>query len=139
MKKMFNTICALTVLVSSPSTMAETLYDDLGGRAGVAKVVDEFVRLVATDTRINLFFKDTNIDHLKMQLNDQVCAATGGGCSYKGRDMVTAHAGMGVKTVHFNALAEDLQTAMSRHGVSSATQNKLIAKLAPMHREIVAE
>lgn len=139
MKKMLNTICALTVLVSSPSLMAETLYDDLGGRAGVAKVVDEFIGLVAADARINSFFKDTNIAHLKTQLNNQICAATEGGCVYTGRDMKSTHAGMGVSTAHFNALAEDLQMAMSRHGVSSAIQNQLIAKLAPMHRDIVSQ
>lgn len=138
MKKLTHIVytLALAGLFAQP-VMAATLYEDLGGKDGVAKVVDEFIAQVAADTRINSFFKNTNIDHLKAQLNNQLCAATGGGCQYTGRDMVSTHAGMGVTTAHFNALAEDLQMAMTQQGVSSSTQNKLIAKLAPMQRDIV--
>ena len=128
----------LSTLLAQP-VMAGTLYDQFGGESGMAKVVDEFIGVVVADGRINSFFKNTNIDYLKMQLNNQFCSATGGGCQYSGRDMVSAHAGMGVNTADFNALAEDLQEAMTRQGVSSSAQNKLIAKLAPMQRDIVTK
>lgn len=140
MKKL--TQIALTISLASvfaQPVFAETLYDELGGKSGMVKVVDEFIGVVAADVRINSFFAKTNIDHLKGQLNNQLCAATGGGCQYTGRDMVSTHAGMGVNTAHFNALAEDLQEAMTRQGVSSSAQNKLLAKLAPMQREIVPQ
>ena len=129
---------SLATVFAQP-VLAETLYDEFGGKAGMTKVVDEFIGQVAADARINSFFKNTNIDHLKAQLNNQMCAATGGGCQYTGRDMVSTHAGMGVNSAHFNALAEDLQEAMTRQGISASAQNKLIAKLAPMQREIVAQ
>ncbi|MGZ8967517.1 MAG: group I truncated hemoglobin [Gallionella sp.] len=129
---------SLATLFAQP-ILAETLYDEFGGKSGMTKVVDEFIGVVAADVRINSFFKNTNIERLKEQLNNQMCAATGGGCEYTGRDMVSTHAGMGVNTAHFNALAEDLQEAMTRQGVSSRAQNKLIAKLAPMQRDIVTK
>ena len=37
----------------------------------------------------------------------------------------------------FNALVEVLQASMAAQGVPFATQNRLLARLAPMHREIV--
>jgi len=43
---------------------------------------------------------------------------------------------MGVHDVHFNALAEDLQLAMDRAGVPFSKQNYLVARLAPMEKQI---
>ena len=37
---------------------------------------------------------------------------------------------------HFNALVEDLQIAMDKRGIPFRAQNRLLAKLAPMYREI---
>ena len=47
------------------------------------------------------------------------------------------HAGLGIREADFNALVEDLQKAMDAQGVPFRAQNKLLAKLAPMHREII--
>ena len=53
--------------------------------------------------------------------------------------MSTAHQQMHITNAQFNALAEDLQIAMDKHGVASSVQNKLIAKLAPMQRAVVTK
>jgi hypothetical protein len=37
-----------------------------------------FVANVAADNRVNNYFSRTNILHLKMELVDQICLATGG-------------------------------------------------------------
>ena len=51
--------------------------------------------------------------------------------------MEASHRGLAVTHAKFNAVAEDLQTAMERTGVGYWTQNRLMARLAPMHRLIV--
>ncbi len=61
----------------------------------------------------------------------------GGDCVYSGRDMRTAHAGQNIERSNFNALVENLQRAMDTHKVPFRSQNKLLAVLAPMHREVV--
>ena len=38
---------------------------------------------------------------------------------------------------NFNALVEVLQQAMDAQGIAFTAQNKLLAKLAPMHRDII--
>ena len=58
---------------------------------------------------------------------------------YSGKDMKAAHEKMGLRNMDFNALAEDLQTAMEKNGVASRAQNKLLAKLAPMEHQIVTK
>lgn len=56
-----------------------------------------------------------------------------------GKQVITAHATMGLHNIDFNALAEDLQHAMDKNGVPSRAQNKLLAKLAPMEHQIVTK
>ncbi|NAV96740.1 group I truncated hemoglobin, partial [Salmonella sp. hn-h2] len=60
-----------------------------------------------------------------------------GPCTYTGRDMASVHKGMGVNRADFNALVEDLQKAMNQHKIPFRAQNKLLAKLAPMHKVII--
>ncbi len=123
---------------TASAQQAPSLYNQLGEKAGITKVVDTFVGNVAKDGRINGMFASTNIPRLKMLLVEQVCEASGGPCKYTGRDMKSSHAGMGVNRTHFNALVEDLQAAMSTEGVPFGVQNELLAVLAPMYRDIIA-
>ena len=53
--------------------------------------------------------------------------------------MKTIHEDLKVSRAQFNALVEDLQAAMRRNDVPSRTQNRLLARLAPMHREVVTK
>ena len=116
---------------------ADTLYADLGGHDGLARIVDASARIWLHDDRIKAAFEDANMPRLRRLLLDQLCHITGGGCDYSGQDMAKAHRGMHLRTVQFNALAEDMQTAMDRLGIAFPTQNRLVALLAPMHRDVV--
>lgn len=141
----FTLACAAALLVTaSPAGFAQTghgdaLYQDLGGKEGIRKVVDAFLPIVLDDPRINQAFKDADIERLGMLLAEQFCQFSGGPCKYSGRDMKTTHEGMNITNAQFNALAEDLQTAMDRQGIASHTQNRLLAKLAPMQRDVVSK
>ena len=114
-----------------------SLYDRLGGKPAITAVVDDFVGNVAADKRINGFFAKTDIPRLKQLLVEQICAGTGGPCTYSGRDMRSAHAGMGVADVHFNALVEDLVKTLDKFKVPQREKNELLAVLGPMKTDIV--
>jgi hemoglobin len=137
------TLVALTGLVTTASAASEkTLYQRLGGKKAITAVVDEFVGRVAADSRINGFFKNTASDpkrlaHFKMNLVDQICEASGGPCKYKGKDMKTAHAGMGIADADFSALAEDLVGALDKFKVGAQEKNDLLGALGPMKKDIV--
>ena len=60
------------------------------------------------DSRTNARFAGANIPRLKLMLVDQICAASGGPCTYTGRDMASAHRGMNIIEGEFNALVGDL-------------------------------
>ena len=121
---------------------ADSLYNQLGGKKGITKVVDDFVGNVANDGRINKFFADTAKDpkrlaSFKGKLVDQICQASGGPCKYKGKDMKTAHRGMGISSDDFNALVEDLVKALDANNVSAEAKNALLGALGPMKGDIV--
>jgi len=121
-----------------PSAAAgTTLFADLGGTGGIDRIVDGAVALFLADDRIKLDFDNINPDRLRLRLKSQLCQVADGPCDYKGRTMEASHEGLAVTQAKFNAVAEDLQTAMERAGVGYWTQNRLMARLAPMQRLIV--
>jgi hemoglobin len=138
MKKLNITLASLLLLGSvQVATAAEaTLYDQLGGNAAVTKVVDDMVGHIAADKRINSFFANANIPRLKKLLVEQVCAGTGGPCTYTGKDMASTHKGMNINSAQFNALVEDLQMALADNNVPIGLGNQLLAVLAPMKPDV---
>lgn len=69
---------------------------------------------------------------LKAMLIDQVSAASGGPCTYTGRDMAETHAGMGVTAGAFDALVADLAATMDQFSVPKAEQDELLSLFGPM-------
>jgi hemoglobin len=124
---------------TTPATDSKaSLYDRLGGKDAISAVVKDFVEeRVAKDARINAFFAKVDIPALEKQFVDQLCEATGGPCKYTGKDMKTAHAGMGVKEKDFAATVEDLKASLDHFKVGAKEQDELIGKLATMHDDIV--
>jgi hemoglobin len=134
---------ALSALVCTGVAQAQmqkpaALYDRLGGKPAITAVVDDFVANVAADTRINGFFAKTDIPRLKTLLVEQICAGSGGPCTYTGRDMKTTHAGMGVTDAHFGALVEDLVKTLDKFKVPQREKDELLSVLGPMKSDIVA-
>lgn len=114
-----------------------SLYERLGGLDAITAVVDSFSARCAGDDRINRKFARTDIPRLKKMLVDQVCEATGGPCTYSGRDMRESHADMGVTAGEFDALVEDLVATLDEFDVPKAEQDELLAMLGPMRDDIV--
>ena len=120
----------------------KSLYERLGGKAAITAVVDEFVARVASDKRINAFFAATAADPKRLaafkgKLVDQICEAAGGPCKYTGKDMKSAHQGMGVGSADFDALVENLVGALNKFKVGADEQKTLLGVLGPMKSDIV--
>jgi len=122
---------------ATPMVAPAGLYQALGEKPGIARLMDDFVNRVVVDPRIGGHFKDAKPQALKDSLTDQICQLSGGPCKYEGADMKSAHADMDIHKGHFNALVEVLQSAMDAQGIPFTQQNRLLALLAPMHRDVI--
>jgi hemoglobin len=123
--------------VSIPAAPKLSLYERLGGTGPITAVVGKFVSNVAADKRINGYFAKADIPKLKRQLVDQVCQASGGPCTYDGKDMKTTHKGMKITSAAFNALVEDLVAALDTFNVPEQEKGELLSVLGPMKSDIV--
>ena len=127
------------LLLAGAAHADDSLYQAWGGKAGIRAVMDDFVPRLFADPRTAPFFKDTNRKNLIEQLTDQLCVEAGGPCQYTGAPMKEVHRDLGIARRDFNALVEILQQAMDAKEIPFAAQNRMLARLAPMHREIVTD
>ena len=119
-----------------PATTS-SLYERLGKKEAITAVVDNFVGRVANDGRINGKFANANIPHLKARLVEQICAASGGPCTYTGRDMKSAHTGMAITNEQFDALVGDLVATLNKFNVPEREKKELLGTLGSMRKEVV--
>ena len=112
------------------------VFKQFGEEPGLVALMDDFMVRLLADPRTHESFANADQAGIKRHLVEQFCVILGGPCTYTGRDMVAAHKGLGIDRAAFNALVEDLQLAMDARKIPFRAQNKLLAKLAPMHREI---
>ncbi len=128
---------AATALLAAAPARAASLYDALGGQPGLTRIVGDLFVIAVKDPRINGELDNINVERLKSRIVLQFCVVTGGGCKFRAISMRGAHRGLGITQYHFNALVEDLEQAMDHAEIPFSTQNRLLARLAPMQRDIV--
>jgi hemoglobin len=118
----------------------KSLFERLGGKEGIAALVDTLMENVQADKRINKVFAKTKGDRMvkfKGQLVDQLCQLTGGPCEYKGKEMKPAHKGMAITDPQWDAFVEALTTAMQEKNVGQDEQGEVMAALAKFHDDVV--
>ena len=136
-------LLVLTLNLAACATMGDqppSLYKRLGGRDGIAIVVDDFVANMVADARVNARFQGMQppaVFKLKSNLSDQICDATGGPCSYLGRDMKTTHTGMNISDAEWTATVENLVKALDKYKVGAKEKSELLGALGPMKGDIV--
>ncbi len=123
---------------STASTAASSpLFETFGGKAGLVKLMDDFMVRLLADPRTGPHFKPVDQQRVKEQLVGQFCVAMGGPCVYKGADMKAIHSNLDITKGDFNALVEMLQQAMDAQRIPFGAQNQLLALLAPLHRDVI--
>ncbi len=116
-----------------------SLYDKLGGREAIGAVVADFVESVKTDERIKgRFAGTTDWEGFKTKLTDELCVAAAGPCTYTGKDMKTAHQGMGLTEADYSAFVDDLKKTLDKFKVGEKEQAELLGAIAPMKKDIVS-
>ncbi len=115
----------------------DTLYNQLKGEKGISRLVDSFIKEIAKDQQIFPYFAKASVSHFRAGFISHMCDISGGPCQYEGDNMVDIHTGMNINEADFNRVVELLVKAMEKEGISYRTQNKLLAKLAPLRSEVI--
>lgn len=124
------------ILLFSLSALAGP-FEDFGAKEGLVKVVDDTMINLLADARTKPFFEKADQTRIKEKLVEQFCVELEGPCTYTGQTMKRSHKGQDINSAHFYALVESLQKAMDKNKIPQRAQNKLLSKLAPMHKDII--
>ena len=117
-----------------------SLYQRLGGYDAIAAVTDEFIGRLATDKKLSKFFvglSDNSKARVRQHVVDLICATTGGPCVYLGQDMKTAHKGLNITEVEWQASVDDFNATLDKFGVKQKERDELFAILNKVKPDIV--
>jgi hemoglobin len=128
---------SLLLLAGLAAGAQASLYDRLGGEAGVAAIADTLIDRVSTDPVLGRSFKDSKLDRIKTLLAEQICDLSGGPCHYSGDSMREVHAGHQISEAEFYCMVADLRDVLKQRHVSQGATNELLRLLAPMKRDVV--
>src|SRR5688572_25662794 len=135
MKKVIALVCVSLFTLSlfadhhTETPKPKSLYQRLGGYDALAAVTDDFLGRLATDKQLGRFFpghSEDSVKKIRQHIVDQLCMATGGPCVYIGRDMKTAHKGLGVTEADWNQAVVLLTQTLDKFKVPAAEKSEVL-------------
>jgi len=127
-------------MTSRNSPPEGTLYRRLGGYDVIAAVIDEFLSRFGSDPRLVRFGGGRSLDsrqRSRQLLVDQMCSLAGGPCVYIGRDMKTAHAGLGIIEGEWQATLQCASDALEKCGVPLSEKEEFLVIFQRYKEDIV--
>ena len=129
-----------TASAAKAAPAGPSLYKRLGGYDAIAAVSDDFIGRMAADKQLVRFLvglSDNSKAHLRQLVVDQLCAATGGPCLYIGRDMKTAHKGLGITGADWELAVKYLVESLDKFKVPEKEKGELLAIASSLKADIV--
>jgi len=118
----------------------DSLYKRLGGYDAIAAVTDDFLGRLATDPKEGRFFTGLSTDSkikVRQHVVDFLCNATGGPCKYTGRDMTTAHTGLGITEEDWTISVKALGDTLNKFKVPAREQQDVVTAVGGLKSQIV--
>jgi len=99
-----------------------TLYDRIGGKATVARLMGSFYERVLADPELEPFFAGVSMQKVRSMQTLFFCAALDGPFEYSGRPLAAVHHGRGIRPPHLarfvgHLLATLRDLALDEHDV----------------------
>lgn len=132
--------CAVSAFAQKNETKEKSLYERLGGYDAIAAVSDDFIERLAKGKRLGRFvvgLSDDSKKKLRQHLVDFLCNATGGPCLYLGRDMKTAHTGLGIDEADWQEGIDALNATLEKFKVPEKEKNEVLAAVGNLKKDIV--
>lgn len=115
------------------------IYSEIGGAAALTAVVEDFYARVLGDARLAGYFRNSDRTALKRKQVAFFSAALGGPEPYRGLSMAAAHRGRNIGRLQFDLAVGHLTAALTACGVPETTTAEIIAAIAPLSDDIVAD
>ena len=136
-----------------------SLFERLGGEAGITKIVDDFLPRALQDPRVNWHRKGVKrggfsfnrnqpatwnatpekVAQLKKHFIQFFSLATGGPARYEGKNLKPAHASMHISNSEFDAAVGDLKASLDKLQIPNKEQKELLAIAESTRPQIVVE
>jgi hemoglobin len=139
---------------SKDAKRERTLYERLGGEAGIRAIVADFTTRSVADPRVNFERRNVstnwlgqsykpwnptpqNVERLQKHMVEFLTLASGGPAAYTGRDFRPLHAGMRITNNEFDAMVGDIKASLDKLGIAPREQKELLAIIETTRKEIV--
>ena len=125
---------------SAQSKSEKSLYQRIGGYDVIASVVDDWFARQAKDQRFTRFLAVRSITSRRkgrQQVVDFLCEATGGPCFYSGKDMRTAHAGLGITEDVWQGQIDYLIEALDKCKVPAKEKQEFVDVVSSFRSAVV--
>ncbi len=116
-----------------------TLYNEIGGRKTVERLIDEFYERVLADPDLQPFFENTSMDKLRTMQQEFFAAALDGPGTLSELDLAYAHHGLGIRQWHFSRFVEHLLATLESIGVGEESQMEIIRRISTYVNDITGE
>jgi hemoglobin len=123
------------------ATAAEaTLYQRLGGYDALCAATDALLARLQADPQLGGYWKGASFDNrrrARQLIVDYMVEASGGPAFYTGRDMKTAHAGMGISQGDWEVFLGHARALLAESGVGEREQADVVAFFEGLKGDVV--
>jgi hemoglobin len=136
-----------------------SLFDRLGGEAGISNILADFTPRAMQDPRVNWDRKGVkqggfslhssksetwnaspqNVQILQTHLVQFLTLATGGPAHYEGKEIKSTHAGMHISNPEFDAVMGDFKASLDKLRIPNTEQKELLSVVESTRPLIVTE
>lgn len=122
----------------------KTLFERLGGRDGISRIVDDTVDNHMKNSEVSarfLPFKDKpkQLAIIKQHTIDFFSAGSGGPVTYSGKDMVTTHTGMNISPAEYMHVMDDIFASLDQNGIDEGSKKDVLAILWSLKGMIISK
>jgi hemoglobin len=118
----------------------KTLYQWLGGYDVIAAIIDDLFARLQQDSFFARFGMGRSMDskrRTRQLVVDQICALAGGPCFYTGRDMKTAHEGLGITKAEWDINMQLTEAALDNLEIAEPERGELLSLFARYKGDII--
>jgi hemoglobin len=124
--------------------MSKTLFERLGGREGIANIVDDVVdnhmKNPMVQARFLPYMEDPErLAVIKNHTVDFFSAGSGGPYTYSGREMAETHKGMNISPSEYMEVVDDIFAALEKHAIDSDTKKDVLFILWSLKGMIISK